>query len=175
MLKDTKNAKHVKTLNGQINLDMNNLVQMEDVNKRIEPTKELPDNLKKPIPLDVPKESVKEQKRSQDVMTFKEQTGTGGTNSILQDDNEMPFQVMAVDDPASLKKYKDNSEDKISIAESEINNLFYELDKLNIQSEVSIAYSELIRSLKSKSVDKGEIKEVIQGYGINPFEYTQIN
>ena len=66
-------------------------------------------------------------------------------------------------------------DDKLSIADSEIDQMFQQLDQLHIQSEVSIAYNELIKSIRNTEPDKEEIREVIEGYGLNPFEYIQID
>lgn len=77
---------------------------------------------------------------------------------------------MAVDDFCK-EQIVHSSSDKISVPDSQIDDLFLELDLIQIQSEVAIAYQELFNSIESPDSNLEEIKEVIQGYGINPFEY----
>ena len=85
----------------------------------------------------------------------------------------MPFQVMAVEDKmaSNYKSNQQTDQDIDSLLESEVDKLFNELNSVPIHSETSIAYLELIKSMKDDSLETEELQEVLKGYGINPFEY----
>ena len=52
---------------------------------------------------------------------------------------------------------------------------FEHLNKAQICSEISIAYSETLKEFKESNTDIKELAEVLQRYHLNPFDHVQIN